>query len=633
MCGIIGIASKSSRPEEKSCLERAVDSMAMRGPDDKGICSLYDHSSKTAGLWGHRRLSILDISSAGHQPMSIDDGKITIVHNGEIYNYRQLRQELQQLGCSFHSNCDTEVLLYAYKHWGKNFVKKCNGMFAFSIWDQHKKQIILYRDRIGIKPLYYGLQNGKFYFSSVLSALTEIDGFQKELDNEAIYSYVWIGYVPNPYSMFKGIKKLAPGSIAVLDMETWGLNIESYWDVTEKYINNINAENHKIDDCVNRLDNLLTESVETRLISDVPLGAFLSGGIDSSAIVAIMQKVHNEKVKTFSIGFDVEGFNEANHARTMADYLGTDHTEKILTAEDARSIIEEIPEIHDEPFSDSSCFASILLSRMTRKHVTVALSGDGGDELFLGDYYHYRLARYWNCISKIPYYLRCPIGHVAGLMQNKYTSRISESLKMADFGQYHYSTQRVWKSTLYPNLINGNADAVMEKLPVFKHASTLMKYKADARVATSILDFYSLLPDDFLVKVDRASMSCGLEVRVPMLDHKVVEFAKSLPLEIVLHQNNPKFLIKKLLSKYVPAEIWDRPKQGFDVPLAIWFRNDLYEFLYDNLLNTAYLSENLFDKKCVARILNDHKIGKRNNYRILWDLLSLVLWIKKYMKV
>jgi asparagine synthase (glutamine-hydrolysing) len=631
MCGIVGVVFQNKPVSFHGVLDSAVDSMFQRGPDDRGICDILDSSTGTCALFGHRRLSILDVSDAGHQPMSIDNGQITIVYNGEIYNYREIRKELESFGHNFQSNCDTEVILVAYKFWGPDFINRCNGMFAMAIWDSNSKKVWFYRDRVGVKPLYLGFQSDRFYFGSVLSAITKIRGFKKNLDCDAIFAYTWIGYVPGPYSMFDGIEKLLPGHMAVLDLEKWKLEIKPYWQISEI---DIKESQNKLcknaDDYTNELESLLQDSVKKCLISDVPLGAFLSGGVDSSVVVSLMHKIQPGSIETFSIGFDVEAYNEAPTAKAVAGYLGTKHHERILSSEDIKQAALTMVSVYDEPFSDSSCLATMLLSQMTRENVTVALSGDGGDELFLGDYYHYRLAEHWKYISRIPRILRYYIGKGISVIPHRQANKISETLLCRNFGDYHYSTQRIWRILQYPSLIPGDIDRVMSKLPIFEASKKLEKCRLSPVHMTSTLDFYSLLPDDFLVKVDRASMAYSLEVRVPLLDHRVVELSRRMINDIPTAYCAHKYLLKKILCRYVPREIWDHPKQGFDVPLSLWFRGDLYGFLRENLLGSRGLPD-MFDKNTVLKILEDHKSGRRNNYRMLWSMISLAMWNREYM--
>jgi asparagine synthase (glutamine-hydrolysing) len=632
MCGIVGLVDKSQSRLDPSVLDAAINSMFQRGPDDGGLCRLEDQGLGVQGIVGHRRLSILDISEAGHQPMSFCNEQLTVVYNGEIYNYREIRSELMGFGYQFKSHCDTEVILAAYDKWGEEFIHRCNGMFAIAIWDGVQKKLLLYRDRIGIKPLYYGFQDGTFYFGSVLSAIAHIEGFQKKICNDAILAYTWLGYVPGPYSMFEGIEKLQPGHLAELDFRTWTLKARPYWQLAEFALTNENElPARKMEDYIDELEALLADAVRMRLISDVPLGGFLSGGIDSSVVVAMMQAHHSGTTQTFSIGFDVEEFNEAPAAKAIARHLGTEHHERILSSEDIKQVFTQIPEVFDEPFSDSSCLPTMLLSQMARDTVTVALSGDGGDELFFGDYHHYMRAKHWGYVSWIPKNIRKMLSHLLVNVPHRYCQRVSEALKCDHFGDYHCLIQAILQLKRYPIFRQSDLNRIMRFLPVNIVALRMEHLQRPYRQKATTLDFYSLLLDDFLVKVDRASMAHSLEVRVPLLDHRIVEFSRKVPFEILFYKKRHKHLLREVLGKYVPPRLWDRPKKGFSVPLAKWFRTDLYEYLRENLLDGGGVVFDLYDQQIIEKMLSDHLSKRCDNHRILWGLLSLVLWGRKHI--
>ena len=631
MCGIVGTVVKNAALQP-NLLDKALEVMYWRGPDDKGTMCLAAECGANA-VFGHRRLSILDISSAGHQPMTSPDGQLTIVYNGEIYNFLEIRKELEQYGYVFHTRCDTEVILIAYKHWGEDFITRCNGMFAIALWDNKEQKIVLYRDRIGIKPLYLGMQRNKFYFASVLSAVAAIDGFEREVDHNALLAYIFAGYVPSPYAMFAGMQKLLPGHKAVFDLKKWKLEIKPYWLLA----NSIDVDEDKIpqreiSDYIDELEALLTDAVRLRLISDVPLGAFLSGGIDSPTMVALMKQVHRGKTSTFSIGFDVDKYDESKFARQIAQHIGTEHHEQILSADDMKPVMKEVPVFYDEPFSDSSCLPTMLLCRMARKYVTVAISGDGGDESFYGAYRHYHLSYHWKWNKYIPYTLRKFLGNGLSYMPQNYLRRLGESLQFRTFGQYYQYILSMWQPGEYPNLIKGDVSEALKNFALFTMAEHLEKVRRSVFHTASALDFQNLLPDDYLVKVDRASMSCALEVRVPLLDYRVVEFAQRTPTNVIFHNREHKFLLKSILRKYVPQELWQRPKKGFEVPLSEWFRTDLYQFLRENLLDNGGLPFDIFSRDVIERIIADHKSGHKNRYRLLWSLLSLSMWYRHYIQ-
>lgn len=627
MCGFVGIIEKNDKPIiDSSYIKESLLDMHNRGPDDSGCIELIDFQNSVKGILGHRRLSILDLSQAGHQPMFILDNKITVVYNGEIYNFIEIKKELQELGYTFKSNCDTEVILWAYKHFGEAFITKCNGMFSIALWDGLNQKLVLYRDRVGKKPLYYGFQNKRFYCASVLSAIAKIPCFEKEINGKALQLYTWLGYVPCPYSMFEGIKKLEPGHKAVLDFNQWDIKISKYWDIadyTPDYTKKVNEEAY-----YEELECLLTDAVKKRLISDVPLGAFLSGGIDSSLVVALMRKIHNGNIKTFSIGFDVDKYNEAPYAKEIAEHLETEHYELILGYNDIKNIMFKTAEAFDEPFADSSCLSTMLLSKMTREHVTVSLSGDGGDELFYGDYHHYRRSESWRKITLIPYILRKIIAKKIKYKNSIRYSKINDIILSKTFVDFQYNLQAIWNISKYPNLMESDFEFAKNVLLAYNLYEKLPS-NLSARYLSASLDFCSLLPDDFLVKVDRSTMFSSLEARVPLLDYKVVEFAKKTPFDILFKNNINKYALKTILTKYVPDNLWNRPKKGFEVPLAVWFRSDLYDFVYENILYAPELKD-YYDINSIKKIIVDHKNEKNNNYRLIWALLNFSLWHKNY---
>jgi asparagine synthase (glutamine-hydrolysing) len=627
MCGIAGVIQKGGPALHTGVLDRSLQRMLRRGPDDGGICQLSNDAAGVNAVLGHRRLSILDLSPLGHQPMSSADGNLTVAFNGEIYNYREIRGELQAAGYQFKSNCDTEVILAAYDKWGTSFIDRCNGMFAIALWDQRGGKVLLYRDRIGIKPLFYGFQDNRFYFGSVLSAISETEGFRKEIDHDALLAYLWLGHVPAPFSMFRGIGKLLPGHMAELDLAKWRVTTGPYWRLTPFLSERSQMTGRSESELVDGLDTLLRDAVKLQLVSDVPLGAFLSGGIDSSTVVAMMKQVHNGDVRTFSIGFNVESYNEAPQAKAISRHLDTAHEELILSAEDVRKVISEIPDAYDEPFSDSSCLPTMLLSRMTRNYVTVALSGDGGDELFWGDYHHYRVAEHWKLGRFVPAVMRPSMARMMSLLPGRYAKRIIEALECHNFGEYHCLVRAVWQRYLYRDLIDGEFSQVLDRLPVISAANETAADMPVAKSATT-LDFYSNLPDCFLVKVDRASMASSLEVRVPLLDHRVVEFSRQVPDAFYCRQGH-KHMLKKVLERYVPRQLWERPKKGFGVPLAQWFRGDLRQFLHDSLF--VHRDVPFINHMAVQRMFDDHQSGRLDNARMLWSLLSLAMWYEKNM--
>jgi len=598
MCGITGIIDKTVFPSE---LERICRSMtaaiAHRGPDDNGVWG----AANDGLVLGHRRLSIQDLSPLGHQPMTSRSQRFVTVYNGEIYNYTGLRSELEALGRSFKGHSDTEIILEGAEVWGiAGMVQKLCGMFAIALWDRQTRSLTLVRDRLGIKPLYYGHTETRFAFGSELKAL--VPALHPETDQSVVDEYLCWGYIPAPRSIYKNIFKLQPGQMLTVHQDG-SIADETYWSGEAVARSGIATRATMSDaDATNQLDTLLTEVVGQHMLSDVPLGAFLSGGVDSSTVVALMQKQSGKKVRTFSIGFDAPGFNEAEHAAAVAKHLGTDHTEMMVSAEQALDVIPTLPHWYDEPFADSSQIPTALVCAMTRQHVTVALSGDGGDELFAG-YDRYRRTLTLKKALWVPQPVReafCDILSVAPHDRMKKLCHLLARSRGAD--DVFLRLVQLW-----PDL-GCNYD--------WLDAGTLldqMQYH----------DLTSYLPDDILTKVDRASMAVALEARVPLLDHRVVEFAWHLPQNMKMRGNMQKWLLREVLYRHVPRELIDRPKQGFAVPLASWLRGPLKDWAEDLLAPDKIT---LCDPAPVQKLWAQHKSGRRNWHHQLWAVLMLQAW-------
>ena len=555
MCGIAGFILNQpdkNKEELNSIINKMNNTIVHRGPDDAGIWC-----DENAGVsLGHRRLSIIDLSSAGHQPMISQNGRFIIVMNGEIYNHRDLSKEMNSLGYSFIGDSDTEVALACIQHWGViKAMQKFVGMFAFGIWDRENRKLYLSRDRMGEKPLYYGRINSSFVFASELKALKAHPGWQGEINRDALSLLMKYTYIPSPYCIYVDINKLEPGTILEWSMESRKdePKIYSYWSADKIVLNAMHGRRKRINkkELINELDDLLHTTLKDQMIADVPLGAFLSGGIDSSAIVAIMQSESSRPVKTFSIGFHEDEYNEAVFAKQIAEHLGTDHTELYVTPEEAQSVIPKIPELYDEPFSDSSQIPTFLISELARKDVTVALSGDGGDELF-GGYSRYLYGLdLWNKMSKIPEPARNYIGNIILKTSpdtiNKFVKPlmflVPKQYRFQQFGQKLQKLANAWNTTtresiyrqfitLWPNAneIVINSDGIDNMV---KHELTLKDINSFPEWMM-FTDMVTYLPDDILTKVDRASMAVSLEVRVPFLDHELVELAASMPPEMKL---------------------------------------------------------------------------------------------------
>ncbi|MEW6102917.1 MAG: asparagine synthase (glutamine-hydrolyzing) [bacterium] len=620
MCGICGKLNLNGSPVDKSLLEKMTDVLSHRGPDDSGI-----YIEGEIGL-GHRRLSIIDLSF-GHQPMSNENGKIWIVFNGEIYNFQELKEGLIK-NHSFKTHSDTETIIHLYEDYGIDCVKYLRGMFAFAIWDNEKKRLFLSRDRLGKKPLVYTRQNGSFLFASEIKSILCDKEISKEIDPIAIHHYLSYGYIPSPWTIFKDIKKLPPASILVF--EDGKERIERYWMPEYKPKLKI-SEN----DAISEILRLLNEAIKLRLISDVPLGAFLSGGIDSSTIVAIMAGLMDRPVKTFSIGFEEEDFSELPYARVVAKHFRTEHQEFIVKP-DAIDILPKLAWFYNEPYADSSAIPTYYLSQMTRKYVTVALNGDGGDEIFAG-YDRYYACKISLSYDKIPRIIRDAIFNVIKKIPEgggrsdivrrikRFMGAISTSTEIRRrYGDWITMFRNEEKDRLYSPLMKEkieNIDSLTLLLSLYNIAPT-----DDFLEKTAFTDLMMYLPDDLLVKVDIASMANSLEARSPFLDHKLVEFVSKLPFDMKLRKNKSKYILKKAISNILPKEILKRGKMGFGVPIARWFRNELKGYIYDILLSEKAKNRGYFNMDEIKRILAEHTSGKTNYGYPIWTLLFLEIW-------
>ena len=651
MCGIVGFFDPARRRSQEELLALTRDMthpLDHRGPDDRGVW--VDAESGIA--LGHKRLSIIDLSVAGHQPMVSATGRYILTYNGEIYNFSEIRQKLESkmtTASAFTGHSDTEVMLVAFEQWGiQEALHSFNGMFAFALWDREKRLLHLGRDRLGEKPLYYGWSNKQFFFGSELSAIRCHPDFKSEVDHNALALYLRYGYVPCPYSIYQGIQKLTPGNYLTIN----GLAPEtsdgpiSYWsakNAAEQGLQNsfIGSEA----EAVSQLDTLLRDSIRKRMVSDVPLGAFLSGGIDSSTIVALMQAESNRPVKTFSIGMHETGFNEAEFAGRIARHLGTDHTELYVTPKEALDVIPRLHSLYTEPFADSSQIPTFLVSEMARQHVTVSLSGDGGDELFGGYNRYFWAPDIWGKISWIPLLLRkltanalripspgqwdqfasllAPIFKEYGMLGtfgDKF-QKLADVMEMPDPDSLYYRLTSQWT---HPEqlLIKGRETKIIvtdrKKWPKLQNFVQRMMY----------LDTVSYLPDDILVKVDRASMGVSLEARIPFLDHRLVEWAWKIPQSMKIKNGSGKWLLRQVLYQYVPKDLVDRPKMGFGIPLASWLRGPLKDWA-ENLLSEKKLREGGFFQPTIIREKwEEHLKGKRHWHFNLWNVLMFQAWLE-----
>jgi asparagine synthase (glutamine-hydrolysing) len=588
------------------------DTLVHRGPDDSGLWVALDGS---VGL-GHRRLSIIDLSPLGRNPMGWDGGRLWITFNGEIYNYRELREQLEKAGHRFKSQTDTEVILAAYDQWGTDCVQRFAGMFAFGLWDAARHRLWLVRDRVGKKPLFYSLKDGALWFASELKAFLADPSVSRDIDKAAIGLYLRYGYIPAPFSIYTAVRKLPPGHEATF--EHGQLRVRQYWDPLAF------AGDHAgmpAEDAEGALEQLLATAVRQRRIADVPLGAFLSGGVDSSLIVAIMQEQATSPVQTFTIRFENQEYNEANYAAAVARHLGTEHHEEICGASRMLEVVERIPRMYDEPFADSSAIPTYLVSSVARKRVTVALSGDGGDELFFGypRYAHFA-DRGW--VLGLPRPARRAAALLATRLPTRRLRRIADVLRDDESDPYGRFVSWLPRDRVAELTGVAPADAPL-------YAQMLARLDGVPRSGRPpLLDIVSYLPDDILVKVDRASMAVGLEVRAPLLDHRVVEFALGLPIGLKRRGGATKWLLRQLLYKRVPRHLIERPKMGFGVPLNDWFRGPLRERMSDYCAGRD-LEELGLDPDPVRRGWKAFLGGGSQRPDLLWQMFSLVAWARE----
>lgn len=647
MCGIAGFWFDVPAANAMETLRAMTERLWHRGPDAGD--AWFDRDSGV-GL-GHRRLAIVELSPAGAQPMRSASGRYTIVFNGEIYNFERLRLELGKEAGAYRGHSDTEVMLAAFESWGVSAaVQKFVGMFAFALWDHQEQKLILGRDRLGKKPLYYGLVGRSLLFASELKAFKPFPGWRPEIDRGSIADLLRYSYIPGPRSIYAGIHKLPPGALLEVRRSTDGIQVAHpvpYWSIQRQSA--VAAERPFTGDFnegVDQLQALMQDAVDLRCIADVPLGAFLSGGVDSSLVVALMQRQSMRPVRTFSIGFLAEDMDEARHAKAVAAYLGTDHTELYVDAKAALDLVPRLPDIYDEPFADSSQIPTALLCAMARRDVTVALSGDGGDEGFCG-YERYLLwRRIWSLLARYPRSLINVAAGTAGMVPTGAIDAVFRALSPAlpSWVPRHSAGERLHRlaglarlhspSALYRQLLSHwtEPESVViggrELPPTDLARLDLVDPSAYMRHMT-LIDTQAYLPDDILVKVDRASMASSLEVRAPMLDHRVLEFSWTLPVEFLVSGGRGKRILWELLLRHVPRELVDRPKQGFGVPLDEWLRGPLREWAQALLEPSRLRREGYFDPVVISRYWEQHQAGTHPRHYYLWDVLMFQAWLER----
>ncbi len=654
MCGFAGLwglAGPFGRDEYRAAIRSMTRSLAHRGPDDEGY---FEHVD--AGLYlGHRRLSVVDLSKEGHQPMTSPSGRYVVVFNGEVFNHQRLRPELEGAGFRFRGHSDTEVLLAAIEHWGlAGALERFIGMFAIALWDRETRALTLVRDRLGIKPLYYGWVAGQLAFGSELKALRRVAGFDNRVDTRALALFLRHNYIPEPWSIYEGIGKLAPGTWLRIDSDAIRRKLtlaelssrtSVYWsaqDVVEQGC----GVHAAIDagEATQQLEMLLRDAISLRMEADVPLGAFLSGGVDSSTVVALMQAQSRRPIKTFSIGFRETSFDEAVHARAVARHLRTDHTELYVTPRESMDVIPRLQQMFDEPFSDSSQIPTYLVAQLARRHVTVSLSGDGGDELFGGYERYFIAARLRKQLAGIPMALR------HGVARGLRAMPAAGAAVVQLLGQLLPHRWRVRnprdKVERMIDLLNADSLTELYKVIVshWSQPGQLLRGACEPLTALSdparqpggrseterqmYVDLVTYLPGDILTKIDRASMAVGLEARVPILDHRVVEAAWQLPLSLKIHPQGSKWILRQILYKYVPRTLVERPKQGFGVPIGAWLRGPLREWAEALLDERQLRAHGFLAAAPIRRIWANHLSGKVNEEYRLWDVLMLQAWFE-----
>jgi asparagine synthase (glutamine-hydrolysing) len=643
MCGITGLVDRGGRLGEG--LESTATAMAwtlrQRGPDDGGVWSDPRHGIALAS----RRLAVIDLSPAGHQPMVGMNGRLVLTYNGEIYNFLAIRRALEDAGCRFRGHSDTEVLLEAAAKWGlRGALQRSEGMFALALWDAASGCLHLARDRLGEKPLYYGWLGETFVFGSELKALKAHPDWKPEVDRQALFDYFNRGYVPAPRSIYQGIYKLPPGAIVTLRVADGHLGApETYWALADAA-----APNRRVyrtsEEAIDGLEDVLSTSVASRMVADVPVGAFLSGGVDSSVIVALMQRSTSSTVRTFTVGFEDPAYDESPDAARIARHLGTEHAELRLTASDALAVVPELPGIYDEPFADWSQIPTLLVSRFAREQVTVALSGDGGDELF-GGYNRYSLSlALWSRVARMPLPARRALGQLVSALPAASLDSVLGTALRALPRRLQVRTPGTKLRKLGEVLPAASLDDLYSRLMwVWPEPGALLLDAVPGAVAGAGLsapgtlvepvermmysDTLGYLPDDILVKVDRASMAVSLEARVPLLDYRVVEYAWTLSPDQRLRAGTGKWCLRRLLDRYLPAELVDRPKMGFGLPLGAWLRGPLRDWASSLLDARRIASEGYLNPETVDRIWNVHLTGRRDQEHLLWSVLAFEAWL------
>jgi asparagine synthase (glutamine-hydrolysing) len=630
MCGLAGFCDFTNKTTAES-LQQATTVLRHRGPDC-GKTERYHFPDATVGF-GHRRLSILDLTDHATQPMATEDGKVVVIFNGEIYNYLELKKDLESKGIPFSTQSDTEVILKSYQCYGIQAIERFIGMFTFALLDNEKQELYVIRDRVGVKPLYYYNKDGVLLFASELKSLNQFNTFKKDVNLTGVSLFFKYGYIPGPHTIFQNTYKLTPGTYLKVDLQSRSISKSVYWSILDYY----NKPSFSIseNEALEEIEKLLHSAFQYRMVSDVPVGVFLSGGYDSSAVAGILQKNNPQKIKTFTIGFNEQKFNEAPFAKSVANYLGTEHYEHYCSTKEAQEIIPVLPDIYDEPFGDSSAIPTLLVSRFAREHITVALSADGGDELFAGYNRYDQMSKLRSTMLRLPDALKKPLGELVqafpygslpGLKNNANRfSKLGEILQTStieeasDALSQHF-TNRQLTSLLTQNCVKTRLSGEFGKVSNPDFINLLLA-----------LDSTTYLPDDILVKVDRATMSVGLEGREPFLDHRLIEFAAQLPSSFKYKNGEKKAILKRITHKYVPKALLDRPKQGFGIPLKDWLRTDLKHLVTENISSVQLRSHGLINEEFALQARDRFLAGQNGEETKVWLLLMFQMWWSRWM--
>ncbi|HEV7334082.1 MAG TPA: asparagine synthase (glutamine-hydrolyzing) [Flavisolibacter sp.] len=633
MCGIAGFVDFTKKSNEAAVREMA-SCLQHRGPDGGGV--FFTLTSEAAIGLGHRRLSIIDLSETANQPMCFQG--LHLIFNGEIYNYEEIRNQLIALGHEFNTHSDTEVILHAWQQWGEKSIEQWRGMYAIAIYDEEKEELICIRDRAGVKPYYFSFKEGIFLFGSELKSILSHSSFQKRINRDAVASFLQYGYVPQPHSIFEDTYKIQPGHIVCLDLKIKRISTRQYWNVYDYY--NRPKLSVSLPEAIAETESILKQAFDLRMVADVPVGVFLSGGYDSSCVTALLQKDSTEKIKTFTIGMTDEKLNEAPFAKKVAQHLGTDHTEYYCTAQEALQIIPELPHFYDEPFADSSAIPTILVSRLARKKVTVALSADAGDEVFAGYNRYDYISRYGAKIKSVPK----PLRKMAAVAMDAVSS---DSIPYFRHQYNFHSRYDKLKNLLHdpsPSQLLKNLSQVFTRkelqqlfvspvgeLKTAHESAELQELFYDPLSYMMAVDYQTYLVDDILQKVDRATMSVSLEGREPFLDQHIIEWAAQLPSSYKYHNGQKKYILKQIVHKYIPREMMERPKMGFGIPIEAWLQNELKPLVQEYLSDAHLSAHGLFRKEEVQKLLKEFYGGRKEKHLKIWYVLMFQMWYKQWM--